>query len=141
MKQALVALLWLGFAAAAQAEPGIVVVTVSGVRSTTGHVLVAVCDREHFLRETCPYHGRVPAMPGTVTVRIAGVPPGIYAAQAFQDENDNGKIDRSFFGLPTEAIGFSNNARMRFGPPSFNDAAFTLGLAGGAVAFDLRSYN
>ena len=141
MRPVVVILLWLGAAATAAAEPSAIVVTVSGVRSSGGHVLVAICDRDHFLHETCPYHGRVSASPGAVTVHIADVPPGTYAAQAFQDENDNGKIDRNFFGLPTEGIGFSNNAQMTFGPPSFDAAAFTVGASGGVIGLKLRYFN
>ena len=120
---------------------GTVDVIVTGLRSAKGHVLVAVCDRSHFLQETCPFHGRAQAEIGSVTVHVAGGPPGVYAAQAFQDENENGKIDRTLFGIPTEAIGFSNNAPMRFGPPSFDAAAFSLGSAGGVISFSLRYFD
>ena len=116
-------------------------VTVSGIRSDAGHVLVALCDRETFLQPTCRYHGSAAAKPGAITLQITGVPPGLYAAQAFQDENDNGLLDRNIIGRPTEGLGFSNDARMRFGPPSFNDAAFSLGPAGGAITFALRYYD
>ena len=125
----------------ARAEPGVVLVKVSGVRSGVGQVLVALCDRATFLQQTCRYHGRAPASPGDVTVRITGVPAGVYAAQAFQDENGNGQIDRNFFGLPQEGLGFSNNAPMRFGPPSFDVAAFQLGDEGGMIALSLHYYN
>lgn len=124
----------------AQAEPGAVAITVTGVRSTAGHVLVALCDRATFLRETCRYSARARAATGAVTIRLGGVPPGTYAVQAYQDENDNGKIDRSLLGLPMEGIGFSNGARMRFGPPSFDDAAVTIGPDGGSVELGLTYY-
>ncbi len=120
------------------AEPGGVDVTVTGVRSSAGHVLVAICDRQTFLQETCRYRGRAPASLGAVAVHVDGVPPGTYAAQAYQDENDDRKIDRNFLGIPKEGIGFSNDAKMRFGPPSFADAAFSLGPQGGRVQFALR---
>ncbi len=128
-------------AQAAQAQGSVVEVTVTGVRNANGHVLVAVCDKATFLAETCPYRGRAAAKAGAVTVRITGVPPGIYAAQAYQDENDNGRIDRTLLGIPKEGIGFSNDAPMRFGPPSFAAAAFSLGAAGGAIQFALRYFD
>ena len=139
MKWVLVLLLILG-ARPVAADGGVLEVTVTGIRSTAGHVLVAVCDKATFLQPTCRYKGRAPAAIGSVVVRIAGVPPGVYAAQAYADENDNGKIDRNFVGIPTEGIGFSNDAKMSFGPPSFADAAFTLGPAGGRIEFGLRYY-
>ena len=125
----------------AAAEPGVLEVTVTGVRSNAGHVLVAVCDRATFLRPTCRYRGRAPSAVGSVTVRITGLPPGTYAAQAYQDENDNDKLDRTLFGIPTEGMGFSNDAPMHFGPPSFDVAAFILGSAGGRITFRLRYFN
>ena len=132
----LVALLLLAHGAAAED----LVITVTGIRSAKGTILVAVCDEATFLQPTCRYKGRAPAAVGSVTVRIMGVPPGMYAAQAFGDENDNGVIDRNLFGIPTEGLGFSNDARMRFGPPSFADAAFRVEAGGGRIAFGLRYY-
>jgi uncharacterized protein (DUF2141 family) len=135
------ALLLLLLTAPAAAEPGVVEVTVTGVRNANGHVLVAVCDRATFLAPTCLYRGRMPAHVGSVVVRITGVPPGVYAAQAYHDENDNNRLDRSLLGFPEEGMGFSNDAKMHFGPPAFGDAAVQIGPAGGALQFGLRYFD
>src|SRR5262245_1677102 len=37
------------------------------------------------------------------------VPEGIYGISAFHDENDNGKIDTNFLGMPTEDYCASRN--------------------------------
>jgi uncharacterized protein (DUF2141 family) len=132
--------LLLLLATPAAAEPGVVEVTINGVHSAAGHVLVAICDKASFTQPVCPYHGSVPSAVGSVVVRITGVPPGVYAAQAYQDENDDRTINRNFIGMPTEGMGFSNDAKMRFGPPSFDDAAFSLTAAGGAIHFSLRYF-
>lgn len=121
--------------------PGVVEVTVTGVRNDRGHVLVAVCDRAAFLAPTCPYRGRAPAQPGAVVVRVSGVPPGAYAVQAFHDENDNGKLDRTFFGMPAEGMGFSRDAPMHFGPPAFADAAVDVPPGGASISFALRYFD
>lgn len=63
--------------------------------------------------------------PGTVTYRYE-VAPGTYAIGIFHDANLNNRLDNYFFGVPREQYGFSNNARGFMGPPSFDDAAFTL---------------
>src|SRR5688572_14316142 len=44
-----------------------------------------------------------------VSVLFENVPPGTYAIALFLDENDNGKIDTNFIGIPREKYGFSNN--------------------------------
>lgn len=111
----------------ALAEPHVVEVTVAGVRSDKGDVLVAICDRATFLAPTCAYRGRAPAQVGSVMVRVPNVAPGVYAVQAYQDENRNGRLDRNLFGLPAEGLGFSRDARMNFGPPRFDDAAVAIG--------------
>ena len=60
-------------------------------------------------------------------VTFEGVPFGTYALKVFHDENDNGKLDTNFVGMPKEAFGFSNDAMGRFGPPDFDAASFELG--------------
>lgn len=53
------------------------------------------------------------------------VPPGDYALFVFLDENDNGRIDKNFIGIPREPIGFSNQYQPK-GPPIFSRAVFTV---------------
>ena len=114
-------------------------VSVSGVSNDRGHVVIDVCTREEFLGPRCAYHGSTPAKPGAVIVNVTSVSPGGYAIQAYHDENDNLTVDRNFLGLPNEAIGFSNNAPMRFGPPHFEDAEVIIPPEGIQTALQLHS--
>jgi uncharacterized protein (DUF2141 family) len=116
-------------------------IDVEGVRSNRGHVLAALCTRSEFLKPHCSHAGRAPAQPGTTIVPILDVPPGVYAIQAFHDEDDNGWITRNILGLPTEALGFSRNPPFRFGPPRFDDAAVELGPQGGRLTVSLRRFD
>jgi uncharacterized protein (DUF2141 family) len=124
----------------AQAQAATVVVSVGGVRNDHGHVLVALCTKADFLQPHCRWKGRTAASVGTVQVTLKDVPPGEYAAQAFHDENDNGVLDRNFFGMPKEAMGFSNNAPIHLGPPRFTVAAFSVGVDDVRIAFNLRYF-
>jgi uncharacterized protein (DUF2141 family) len=108
--------------AAAGAMAATVEVHVSGVAAGKGKVNVAVCDRERFLKQ-CLYSGSAPAREGDNVIRIAGVPAGSWAVLAYQDENSNDELDRNFVGIPKENYGFSRDARSKFGPPGFDDAA------------------
>jgi uncharacterized protein (DUF2141 family) len=132
-------LLWLALTAATHAAT--VSVTVTGVRNDHGHVRVAICQRETFLHPNCPWFANSPAHAGRVLVTVPNVPPGTYAAEAFHDEDDNGQLERSFFGLPEEGMGFSNNAPMYFGPPRFEAASFPVGNRDTAITFPLKYYN
>ena len=62
---------------------------------------------------------------GSVTYTFE-LPDGTYAIGIFVDKNYNNKMDRNLFGVPKEQFGFSNNAKGNFGPPSFEDASFTV---------------
>ena len=62
---------------------------------------------------------------GSVTYTFE-LPDGTYAIGIFVDKNYNNKMDRNLFGVPKEQFGFSNNAKGKFGPPSFEDASFAV---------------
>lgn len=46
-----------------------------------------------------------------------------FAIAVYHDQNENKKLDRNAFGLPSEPYGFSNGARGKLGPPAFTQAA------------------
>jgi len=53
-------------------------------------------------------------------------PPGEYAVTVVYDRNKDGKLNTGLFRIPTEKIGFSNNASRRFGPAKWSAAKFEL---------------
>uniref|UniRef100_Q3ARS1 DUF2141 domain-containing protein n=1 Tax=Chlorobium chlorochromatii (strain CaD3) TaxID=340177 RepID=Q3ARS1_CHLCH len=59
-------------------------------------------------------------------VTFQNIPYGVYAVSVVHDENENGKLDTTFIGIPKEGVGASNNPKMSFGPPSFNDSKVLL---------------
>ena len=115
-------------------------ITVTNVRNTNGHIQINVCDEKTFLTDHCPFHAGAVSALGT-TILTVDVPPGTWAVQAYHDENDNEEVDRDLLGIPTEGIGFSNNAPFRFGPPSHQDAKFQLGTEGGKITLRLRYFS
>lgn len=117
----------------------LVEVTVLGVRDDQGVVRVALCTAAEFLSAHCTYNATVPAQRGTVVVQLADVPPGAYAAQAWHDENNDGRLDRNFLGIPRRGVGFSNNPSL-LGPPAFAKTAFTVGPDIGRASLRLRYF-
>ena len=75
---------------------------------------------------------------GSVTVTFRGLAPGTYAVKGFQDLDGDAEIDTNLVGYPTEPFGFSNDAPVRFGPPSFRRAAFTVSASGAQHRFSLH---
>lgn len=54
------------------------------------------------------------------------MPAGTYAVSVIYDEDGNGELNTGLLGIPTEPVGFSNNAAGLFGPPDFAEAAIVL---------------
>jgi uncharacterized protein (DUF2141 family) len=128
--------LFLATVGATTATAATVEVRVAGA-SAKGTVRVAVCDRERFLKQ-CAFSASAPARAGETTVLVKDVPAGTWAVLAYQDENGNDQLDRNLVGIPKEAYGFSRDARSRFGPPGFDEAAIEVGEAGVVATVRLR---
>ena len=104
-----------------------VIVKVTGLRSEKGQVRIAVFNSsEKWLGEQPVYSSTINVDSQTVTWRINDVPYGDYGVAVFHDENSNGKMDKNVLGIPLEPYGFSNNLRITFGPPKWEEAKFTV---------------
>ena len=131
-------------ALAALAAPGMAtaqdLVLSLATKEASGSIAVAVYrDADSFRRSEDPVRTvTVPRTGATTTVTIRDLPQGRYAVGAFHDTDGNGRLSTWPVGLPKEAYGFSRDARGRFGPPSFDAAAFDLTASGGRQAISLR---
>jgi uncharacterized protein (DUF2141 family) len=67
-----------------------------------------------------PLAGRPEAV---VELRAPG--RGDYAIKVLHDEDGDGRVGKNAFGIPREGLGFSSGARLRFGPPGFDEARFS----------------
>jgi uncharacterized protein (DUF2141 family) len=116
-------------------------VSVEGLRSAAGTILIGLydsarsfdraielSDKEGFLNDPDRVAGVAlranPALEGGVV--FTNVTPGRYAIILFHDEDGNGRLDKNFWGVPTEPYGFSNDAQGFLGPPDYKDAAMEL---------------
>jgi uncharacterized protein (DUF2141 family) len=127
MRLALALVLVAASAAAARGET--LVVEMKGFRSDKGKALVALfASKEGF-----PDHPKkairrleVDIKKGAALAVLMGVPPGTYAVAVLHDEDGNKAMKTGTFGIPKEGYGASQDARGRFGPPSFGDAKFEI---------------
>ncbi|RZT10379.1 Uncharacterized conserved protein, DUF2141 family [Duganella sp. CF402] len=126
------------FAAAAPSFAAELTISIEGVASADGQVMVAIFNSaDTFLAK--PLRGAAaPAHEGTVQVQVADLPAGDYAFAVYHDANGNGKLDRNSVGMPTEDYAFSNNAFGKRGAPSFQDARIALPADGATIRVSLR---
>jgi uncharacterized protein (DUF2141 family) len=100
--------------------------TIIDVTSDRGTVHVALYDRaDGFLDKQRMLTGAVvAAQEGKVVIQIPDLPPGRYAVAAYHDENDNGRFDLGFLGIPKEGFGFSRDPGVVPRRPTFDETAF-----------------
>ena len=128
-------------ARAETAETARVTVRVTDIRAEKGNVRFAIWNRAAgFTKpEQTLQRGVVDiSADRTAQYTFTGLAPGDYAVVVMQDENRNGKLDRNLLGLPKEPIIFSNGARIRLGPPSFDDAKFVVRAGDEEVRMSFR---
>lgn len=107
-------------------QAAVLKVDVSGLSSDAGDVHVALYDNPAGFPSSdgmrvemqAPIHARL------AQFTFADIPAGRYALAVYHDENGNHQFDQAIFGIPLEDYGFSNDARVFFAPPSFDEAAF-----------------
>lgn len=96
------------------------------VAEATGTVQIALYDKEADFRKQSVRALKLPATAGTMTVRIADLPPGDYAVMVFHDRNGNDKLDTNAMGIPKEPWGGSLGDKSVFGAPGWADVRFAL---------------
>lgn len=104
-------------------------VRVEGFRSTHGQARLALFrGADGFPDEPsrAVRASRIPIRGEAIEIVWRGLEPGSYALSFIHDENDDGRMNASWLGVPLEGGGFSRNAAGSFGPPSYDDAQLEL---------------
>ena len=104
------------------------VIKILNIEENIGSIHFAVYDNPEFFPEN---HGKKIGFKKNVTeliddqVTITDLEESFYAVAIYHDKNSNNNFD-TFLSIPQEKFGFSNDAKVFFGPPSFDEAAFYL---------------
>jgi uncharacterized protein (DUF2141 family) len=139
MKYSVASLLLAGVLFNAAAQAGELVVTVNDVAVHKGQLKMALFD------SAAAWDGKAKAIAqqaqaataGSVEFRFADLPGGTYAISVMHDENDNGRMDSNFLGMPTEGYAFSNDPKV-MRKATFEEAAFEVGADGARIDMHLR---
>lgn len=135
----LILLIGLLTACLAQAQASLTIDMVLSKPDVGGKLLVAVCPSdEAYTTEKGCLTKEVTANGAKPRVVFLSLPPGKHAIKVFHDVNSNGALDTNALGIPNEPYGFGNDARGRFGPPTFEDAAVTMGHVPVVTAVKLK---
>lgn len=128
---------------ASLAHAGELTVTVTDVRVNKGTLMVAVVNNDAgWDNQEKPVAAEKIAVTDKssadqkIVLRF-NLPAGSYAVQVMHDENDNGKLDANFMGIPTEGYGFSNNPQV-MRRAYFSEARFEVTDAPSSIVVRLR---
>lgn len=119
-----------------------VTVAITGLRNAKGLVRACMTAEPKSFPECRgddrAYRATVDAETGAIALHFEGVAPGRYAVALLHDENANGKADLVLGMMPKEGFGFSRDAKVRMGPPRFEDAAVDIGASDRQIAIRMR---
>ncbi len=116
---------------------------ITGISANSGQIQVAVFNSAPTFLDEKKYFKLVgqPVLNNQKSMVISlDLPPGEYAISAFHDENGNGKLDKNFFGIPTEPYGFSNNFIAKWGKPTWEKTRFSVKKPGEKLTINLEKW-
>ena len=120
----------------AEAQQGNTInVVVSGIRDNVGSIRCGLFNSP----DIWPKNGKeiqgveAPIANGQATCTFNNAPTGLLAVAYFKAAPGQTKMNTGFMGMPQDPYGFSRNATIGMGPPSFNSAAYN--YAGGPTTW------
>jgi uncharacterized protein (DUF2141 family) len=78
---------------------------------------------------------------GTIHIEWPEIAYGTYALAIYHDENDNGKLDKNLFGIPSEPYSFSNNPKIKWRGPQFEESKFDFSENNKKLVLKLRKWS
>ena len=100
-------------------------ITATGLTPLQGQIFVSLFDEEKlYLKKPLMRLNEPVKDSDTLDVEFNELKPGDYAVSIFYDEDNDGELDTGMFRIPKEPVGFSNNARGKFGPAKWKHTNF-----------------
>ena len=95
-------------------------ILLDNISKDQGMVYAAIFKGDEDFKKYKAWSGqKVKAQSSKMTLTFSNLEPGEYAVRIFHDENGNGNLDLGNYGIPTEGYAFSNEATVKYGPPTF----------------------
>ena len=100
-------------------------VNISHVRPGKGSVNAAIWTDQKTFFKTPMLSETIKADQDSIQF-VFKLKPGEYAISAYQDLNNNKKLDQGLFGIPKEPVAFGNDFKPKFSSPEFRDCSFRM---------------
>lgn len=139
----LLAFIWTLFACLNGNQSSNLTVQIDNIESTSGVIWVGVYDSaDTFLDKDKAILKRVEIRhSGSLSLRISNLSYGKdYAVAVLHDINNNGDLDRNFFGIPTEPFAFSGRIQSSWRAPRFDEVKFRINHYNQTLRLHLKSW-
>jgi len=126
--------------AAAQQQSGDLTVLASGFKTNNGHAIARLYLPGNEVTKKGQQEVSATIHDGKSNLLFPVLHAGNYVVVVFHDANDNGTVDHNFFGLPVEALGFSNGFRVSLtsGMPNFEKLRFAHGNSAQTIQLNVE---
>jgi uncharacterized protein (DUF2141 family) len=101
-------------------------ISVSSLKNNTGLLTAELYSTKEKFLKTAYKKGSATIKLNTASITFTDIPKGEYTVMVYHDENNNGKLDKNFIGMPKEPVACSNNAKGFMGPPKYEEAKFNI---------------
>ena len=113
-----------------------IVVELTRVNINGGNVHVFVFSNENDYKKELPFTSFILESINNRLTYELNLPEGEYLISAYQDVNNNGKLDTGFFGIPKEPVGMTNYDG-RGAPGGFNKLKVPVNRSTTAISVNL----
>lgn len=101
-------------------------VSITDLKSNTGSLTAELYNSKGTFLKKSYKKGSTVIKSNATSVTFSDIPKGEYTVMVYLDMNNNGKLDKSFIGMPKEPVACSNNAKGFMGPPKYEEAKFMI---------------
>ena len=106
-----------------------ITVNISGIRAVKGQIVIGVFKDSDTYQKEEPFVNEIFSktnLNGEALNVQFSLEPGVYGLCLLDDENNNGKMEYNFLGMPKEGFGFSDYYHSGITKPKFDSFKFTL---------------
>lgn len=123
---------------------GTLTLQVENIESADGSIKLALFDsKDTFLKDDQAAYVKsyTHQKAGSIHIEWPEIAYGTYALAIYHDENDNGKLDKNLFGIPSEPYSFSNNPKIKWRGPQFDESKFDFSENNNKLVLKLRKWS
>jgi len=117
-----------------------ITVEITNVVVNGGRVYLTICSNADNFRNEISDFEFVLEADNTIISQELSLPNGEYVISAYQDANNNGKLDYGMFGIPKELVGISNYFGKGYPSKSFDKHKILINNSTGKVSIGLYKF-